>query len=65
MRDSFPSPVCRKSAHSRDGLNEVPVMSHRDLFGPAAKVDELADQPTGNRVRVGAHTNGGSAFGRW
>jgi hypothetical protein len=40
-------------------------MSHRDLFGPAAKVDELADQPTGNRVRVGAHTNGGSAFGRW
>jgi hypothetical protein len=33
-------------------------MSHRDLFGPAAKVDELADQPTANRVRVGGHTNG-------
>jgi len=43
---------------SRHGLNEVSVMSHRDLFGPDAKVDELADQPTGNRVRVGAHTNG-------
>ena len=33
---------------SRHGLNEVSVMSHSDLFGPDTKVDELADQPTGN-----------------
>ncbi|MFT5095175.1 MAG: hypothetical protein ACI93T_004022 [Porticoccaceae bacterium] len=30
---------------SRHGLNEVSVMSHRDLFGTDAKVDELPDQP--------------------
>jgi hypothetical protein len=40
---------------SRHGLNNVSVMSHRDLFGPDAQVNELADQPTGNRVRVGSH----------
>jgi len=36
-------------------------MSHRDLFGPDAKVDELADQPTGNRVRVGSHVDRAAA----
>jgi hypothetical protein len=40
---------------SRHGLNEVSVMSRCDLFGTDAKVDELPDQPTGNRVRVGSH----------
>ena len=30
-------------------------MSRRDLFGTDAKVDELPDQSTGNRVRVGSH----------
>jgi hypothetical protein len=33
---------------SRLGLNEVSVMTHGDLFGPDAKVNELADEPTGN-----------------
>jgi hypothetical protein len=40
---------------ARHGLNEVSVMSHRDLFRPDAKIDELSDQPTGDRVRVGSH----------
>jgi len=42
---------------SRHDLNKVSVMSHRDLFGPDAKVHELADQPTGNRVRVGSYVD--------
>ena len=46
---------------SRHGLNEVSVMSHRDLFGPDAKVDELADQSTGNRVRVGSYVDRAAA----
>lgn len=36
-------------------------MSHRDLFGPDAKVDELIDQPAGNRVRVGSHADRAAA----
>ena len=39
-------------------------MSHRDLFGPDAKVDELANQSTGNRVRVGSHANGAAGTDR-
>jgi|GEM_PF-1749245 len=46
---------------SRHGLNVVFVMCHRDLFGLDAKVDELADQPAGNRVRVGAHVDRAAA----
>ena len=33
-------------------------MRHRDLFGPDTKVDELANQSTGNRIRVGPNANG-------
>jgi len=46
---------------SRHRLNEVSVMSHRDLFGPDAKVHELADQPTGDRVRIGSHVDRAAA----
>ena len=42
---------------SRHGLNDVSVMSHRDLFGPDAKVDVLADQTTGNRIRIRSHVD--------
>ena len=46
---------------SRHDLNNVSVMSHRDLLGPDAQVNELADQPTGNRVRVGSHVDRAAA----
>ena len=46
---------------SRHDLNNVSVMSHRDLFGPGAQVHELADQPTGNRIRVGSHVDRAAA----
>ncbi|MFT5095852.1 MAG: hypothetical protein ACI93T_004711, partial [Porticoccaceae bacterium] len=46
---------------SRHGLDKVSVMSHRDLFGRDAKVHELANQPTGNRVRVGSHVDRAAA----
>tara|TARA_Y100000385_G_C13052534_1_gene620465 strand:- start:301 stop:660 length:360 start_codon:yes stop_codon:yes gene_type:complete len=49
------------SDQSRHGLNEVSVMSHRDLFGSDAKVNLTADQPTGNRVRVGPHVDRAAA----
>lgn len=45
----------------RHRLNEVSEVSHRDLFSSDAKVDELIDQPTGNRVRVGAHVDRAAA----
>jgi hypothetical protein len=45
----------------RHRLNQVSVMSHRDLFGTDAKVDELVDQPTGNRVCVGSHVDRAAA----
>lgn len=46
---------------SRHRLNDVTAMSHRDLFGADAKVDELTDQPTGDRVRVGSHADRAAA----
>ena len=46
---------------SRHRLNQVSVMSHSDLFSTDAKVDELIDQPAGNRVRVGSHTDRAAA----
>ena len=38
---------------SRHRLAQMTMMSHRDLFGTEAKIDELADQPTWHRIDVG------------
>jgi len=46
------------SDQSRHRLNEMSLMRDRDLFSSNAKVDELIDQPTGNRVRVGSYADG-------
>ena len=37
------------------------VMSHRDLFRTDAKIDELTDQPTRHRVRIGARVDRAAA----
>jgi len=39
----------------RHRLNRLAVMSHRDRFGTDAQVDQLSDQPAGNRVGVRPH----------
>lgn len=38
---------------SRHRLNQMTMMSHRDLFGTDAQINKLADQSTRHRVRVG------------
>ena len=45
----------------RHGLNEVPLMSHRDVFRTDTQVDELADQSARHRIRVGSHVDGAAA----
>lgn len=32
--------------NSRHRLNQMTMMSHRDLFGTDAQIDKLTDQPT-------------------
>lgn len=43
---------------SRHRLNEVALVSHRDLLGPDPDIHLLSNQPAGNRIRVGPHLNG-------
>jgi hypothetical protein len=31
------------------------LMSHRDLFGGHTHINQLTNQPTGDRIRIGAH----------
>jgi hypothetical protein len=42
---------------SRHRLNMVSLMYHRDLFSTNPQIDELIDQPTGNRIRIRSHAN--------
>jgi hypothetical protein len=46
---------------SRHRLDQMAMMSHRDLFGTDAKINKLADQSTWHGVRVGPHTNRAAA----
>ena len=46
---------------SRHRLDQMAMMSHRDLFGSDAKIDKLAYQPTWHRVRVGPHIDRAAA----
>jgi len=45
----------------RHRLDQMAMMSHRDLFGTDAKIDKLADQSTWHRVRVGPHIDRAAA----
>ena len=36
-------------------LDQMTMMRHSNLFGTDAKIDELTDQPTWYRIRVGSH----------
>ena len=45
----------------RHRLNQVTVMSHRDLLSTDAKIDQIADQPTRHRVGVGPHIDRAAA----
>lgn len=40
---------------SRHRLDQMTMMRHSNLFGTDAKIDELTDQPTRYRIRVGTH----------
>lgn len=46
---------------SRHRLNQMTMMSHRDLFGSDAKINKLANQSTWHRVRVGPHIDRAAA----
>jgi hypothetical protein len=50
------------SDQSRHDLDDMSLMSHRDLFGGHTHVDRLTNQPTGDRIRIGSHLNR-AAFG--
>jgi hypothetical protein len=41
----------------RHRLNQMSVMSHRNRFGTDAQIDQLPDQPTGDRVGIRPHQN--------
>ena len=41
--------------NSRHRLDQMTMMRHSNLFGTDAKIDELTDQPTRYRIRVGTH----------
>lgn len=43
--------------NSRHRLNQMTMMRHSNLFGTDAKIDELTDQPTRYRIRVGPHVD--------
>lgn len=45
----------------RHRLDQMAMMSHRDLFGTDAKIDKLADQSTRHRIRVGPHIDRAAA----
>jgi hypothetical protein len=47
---------------SRHDLDDMFLMGHRDLFGGHTHVDQLTNQPTGDRIRIGSHLNR-AAFG--
>lgn len=50
---------CRPLLADKSGhrLNQMSLVSHRDRFGSDAQINFAADQPAGNRIRVGAHVN--------
>ncbi len=45
------------SDQSRHDLDDMSLMSHCDLFGGHTHVNRLTNQPTGDRIRIGAHLN--------
>lgn len=47
--------------NSRHCLNQMAMMSHRDLFSTDAQIDELTNQPTRHGVRIGAHVDRAAA----
>jgi hypothetical protein len=54
--------VCQIFADQpRHRLNVIAMMSDDDLFGTDSQIDEIADQPTGNGIRVGSHPNRAAA----
>lgn len=46
---------------SRHGLNQTPLVRHRDLFGTHPHIHRLTDQSAGNGIRVGADLNRAAA----
>jgi hypothetical protein len=45
------------SHQSRHDLDNMSLMGHRDLFGGHTHINQQTNQPTGDRIRIGAYLN--------
>lgn len=45
------------SDQSRHDLDDISLMRHSDLFSGHTHINQLSDQPTGDRIRIGSHLN--------